>query len=68
MYNQAPDDVYVTLIRTLMMDQKIDIQTAQTLIKSYQELHTPPAPIEELTELRDLEDLEDISETNTDAE
>lgn len=61
MYNCAPDDMFVTLIRSLMMDEKIDIKTAQTLIKSYQELHAAPAPIEEISELRDAEGLGNTS-------
>ncbi|WP_418969370.1 DUF2089 family protein [Alloscardovia omnicolens] len=65
MYNQAPDDVFVTLIRSLMMDKRIDIQTAQILIKNYQELHTPPAPIEEISELRTLKDLKHLAETSS---
>lgn len=61
MYNCAPDDMFVTLIRSLMMDEKIDIKTAQTLIKSYQELRAAPAPIEEISELRDAEGLGNTS-------
>lgn len=61
MYNRAPDDMFVTLIRSLMMDEKINIKTAQTLIKSYQELHAAPAPIEEISELRDAEGLGNTS-------
>lgn len=65
MYNCAPDDMFVTLIRSLMMDEKIDIKTAQTLIKSYQELHAAPAPIEEISELRDSEGLGNTSSAQT---
>lgn len=61
MYNRAPDDMFVTLIRSFMMDEKIDIKTAQTLIKSYQELHAAPAPIEEISKLRDSEGLGNTS-------
>lgn len=61
MYNCAPDDMFVTLIRSLMMDEKINIKTAQTLIKSYQELRAAPAPIEEISELRDAEGLGNTS-------
>lgn len=65
MYNRAPDDMFVTLIRSLMMDEKINIKTAQTLIKSYQELHAAPAPIEEISELRDSEGLGNTSSAQT---
>lgn len=65
MYNRAPDDMFVTLIRSLMMDEKIDIKTAQTLIKSYQELRAAPAPIEEISELRDAEGLGNTSSAQT---
>lgn len=65
MYNRAPDDMFVTLIRSLMMDEKIDIKTAQTLIKSYQELHAAPAPIEEISELRNSEGLNNIESNQT---
>ncbi len=65
MYNRAPDDMFVTLIRSLMMDEKIDIKTAQTLIKSYQELRATPAPIEEISELRDSEGLGNTSSAQT---
>lgn len=65
MYNRAPDDMFVTLIRSLMMDEKIDIKTAQTLIKSYQELRAAPVPIEEISELRDSEGLGNTSSAQT---
>lgn len=65
MYNRAPDDMFVTLIRSLMMDEKIDIKTAQTLIKSYQELRAAPVPIEEISEPRDSEGLGNTSSAQT---
>ncbi|MDK6445675.1 hypothetical protein QP104_07075 [Alloscardovia omnicolens] len=37
------------------------VPSAQTLIKSYQELRAAPAPIEEISELRDAEGLGNTS-------
>lgn len=72
MYNCAPDDMFVTLIRSLMMDEKIDIKTAQTLIKSYQELrdaerlgNTSSAQIADISVNEDDEERSDHRRTET---